>query len=152
MYKNYHTCTFKSGTKLISTYIYEVYKSVYRPNLFFFLHCVILAWDMVFKAVQGVVPLQGGLRQLWTSSDTLNSDNPSAQTLTRSPNLVYKSANVEKWQSIPGFFIESVRWRFCFCFCFYISFIFFWFYNLTWDGDTMLHPVKILFIWVVTSF
>ena len=66
---------------------------------------------MVFKAVQGVVPPQGGLRQLWTSSDTLNSDKPSAQTLTRSPNLVYKSANVEKWQSIPGFFIESVRWR-----------------------------------------
>lgn len=63
---------------------------------------------MVFKAVQGVVPPQGGLRQLWQSSATLNSDKPSAQTLTRSPNLVYKSANVEKWQSIPGFFIESV--------------------------------------------
>lgn len=65
---------------------------------------------MVFKAVQGVVPPQGGLRQLWQSSATLNSDNPSAQTLTRSPNLVYKSANVEKWQSIPGFFIESVMY------------------------------------------
>lgn len=69
---------------------------------------ILPAWDMVFKAVQGVVPAQGGLRQLWKSSDTLNSDNPSAQTLTRSPGLVYKSANVEKWQSIPGFFIESV--------------------------------------------
>ena len=102
--------------------MYVVYKSLKEETLwmgFFPLDCVFLAWDMVFKAVQGVVPPQGGLRQLWTSSDTLNSDNPSAQTLTRSPNLVYKSANVEKWQSIPGFFIESVRWRklsFCFSF------------------------------------
>ncbi|XP_056022086.1 uncharacterized protein LOC125650831 [Ostrea edulis] len=72
----------------------------------------VMAWDMVFKAVQGVVPPQGGIRQLWKSSDTLNSDNPSAQTLTRSPGLVYKSANVEKWQSIPGFFIESVKYAF----------------------------------------
>lgn len=67
-----------------------------------------IAWDMVFKAVEGVVPPQGGLRQLWYSSDTLNSDNPSAQTLTKDPYLVYKSKNVETWRSIPGFFIESV--------------------------------------------
>lgn len=64
---------------------------------------------MVFKAVEGVVPPQGGLRQLWYSSDTLNSDNPTAQTLTKDPYLVYKSKNVETWRSIPGFFIESVR-------------------------------------------
>lgn len=71
--------------------------------------CVLsLAWDMVFKAVEGVVPPQGGLRELWYSSDTLNSDNPSAQTLTKDPHLVYKSKNVETWRSIPGFFIESV--------------------------------------------
>ena len=63
---------------------------------------------MVFKAVEGVVPPQGGLRELWYSSDTLNSDNPSAQTLTKDPHLVYKSKNVETWRSIRGFFIESV--------------------------------------------
>ncbi|KAK3083098.1 hypothetical protein FSP39_013942 [Pinctada imbricata] len=68
------------------------------------------AWDMVFKGVQGVVPPQGGLRQLWQGTDTLNNNNPSAQTLTRSPSLVYKSINVEKWQSVPGFFIESVKY------------------------------------------
>ena len=63
---------------------------------------------MVFKGVQGVVPPQGGLRQLWQGTDTLNSDNGAAQTLTRSPDLVYKSVNVENWSSVPGFFIESV--------------------------------------------
>ncbi|XP_062618605.1 uncharacterized protein LOC134280203 [Saccostrea cucullata] len=72
----------------------------------------VMAWDMVFKAVEGVVPPQGGLRQLWYSSDTLNSDNPSAQTLTKAPNLVYKSKNVETWRSIPGFFIESVKYAY----------------------------------------
>lgn len=72
----------------------------------------VMAWDMVFKAVEGVVPPQGGLRQLWYSSDTLNSDNPTAQTLTKDPYLVYKSKNVETWRSIPGFFIESVKYAY----------------------------------------
>ena len=66
------------------------------------------AWDMVFKGCQGVAPPQGGLRQLWQGSDTLNNNDASAQTLTWAPGKVYKSANIEKWRSVPGFFIESV--------------------------------------------
>ena len=63
---------------------------------------------MVFKGVQGVAPPQGGLRQLWQGSDTLNNNDASAQSLTWAPGKIYKSANVEKWKSVPGFFIESV--------------------------------------------
>lgn len=63
---------------------------------------------MVFKGVEGVVPPQGSLRQLWKGSELLNDNNVAAQTLTTSPGLVYKSRVVENWISYPGFFIESV--------------------------------------------
>ena len=67
-----------------------------------------LAWDMVFKGVEGVVPTQGSLVQLWQGSDLSNDGNVAAQSLTWAPGLVYKSRIVENWVSYPGFFVESV--------------------------------------------
>ena len=63
---------------------------------------------MVFKGVEGVVPSQGSLVQLWQGSDLSNDGNVAAQSLTWSPGLVYKSRIVENWVSYPGFFVESV--------------------------------------------
>ena len=67
-----------------------------------------LAWDMVFKGVEGVVPTQGSLVQLWQGSDLSNDGNVAAQSLTWAPGLLYKSRIVENWVSYPGFFVESV--------------------------------------------
>ncbi|XP_071164274.1 uncharacterized protein [Mytilus edulis] len=72
----------------------------------------VLAWDMVFKGAEGVVPTQGSLVNLWTGSDLVNDGNVAAQSLTWAPGLVYKSRVVENWESYPGFFIESVKYAY----------------------------------------
>ena len=72
------------------------------------LHCIFSVWDMVFKGIQGMVPPQGGLRQLWQGDGTIYNGVGAVQTLTVAPGWLYKSANVDLWKNVSGFFIESV--------------------------------------------
>ena len=55
---------------------------------------------MVFKGVEGVVPSAGTLKGLWEGSTTVNDQDTSARTITKSPDKVYKSKLAESWNDL----------------------------------------------------
>ncbi|XP_060084093.1 uncharacterized protein LOC132563347, partial [Ylistrum balloti] len=71
----------------------------------------LMDWHMVFKGVEEVTPEAGTLANLWTLTDTENDNVMTATTITKSPNVAYKSSLVENW-SDPFTFIDMVKYGF----------------------------------------
>ncbi|OWF56765.1 Hemicentin-1 [Mizuhopecten yessoensis] len=71
----------------------------------------VMDWHMVFKGVESVTPAAGSMATLWTGADTENDNDITATTLTKSPNLAYKSSLLENWAD-PFTFIDMVKYAF----------------------------------------
>ncbi|XP_033763937.1 uncharacterized protein LOC117345096 [Pecten maximus] len=71
----------------------------------------IMDWHMVFKGVEGITPTAGDLVSLWNGVDTENDNDITATTLTKSPNLAYKSSLLENWADAFTF-IDMVKYAF----------------------------------------